>query len=107
MTDNTTKNAILREKAHTEKSYYIAIKGGKCECCGYKFKSLASAEFHHKDNSTKTGNLSQMFGRYSKERVEEEVNKCVILCSNCHKELHDILGEQVTEEQTMDFILNW
>lgn len=107
MTDKTVKNAILREKAHMEKAYYVSLKGGKCECCGYTFRTLASAEFHHMDSTTKVNNLSQMFGRYSKDKVATEVAKCIMLCSNCHNELHDVLGEQVTTEQTLEFIANW
>lgn len=62
----------------------VAYKGGKCELCGYD-KYVGALEFHHKDPQQKdpTG-----LRAYKLERLFAEVDKCMLLCSNCHREEH-------------------
>lgn len=55
-----------------------------CQSCGYS-KSLAALHFHHKDRSTKTGSVAAMSFR----DALAETKKCVLLCANCHAELHE------------------
>lgn len=63
----------------------IDHKGGKCEVCGYD-KCVAALEFHHTNPLEKDFTVS---GRsWSFERMKKEVEKCKLLCSNCHKEIH-------------------
>lgn len=64
----------------------LEILGGKCEECGYDRCSDA-LDFHHRDPRTKSFNIS---GRLSKgwSKIEAEVKKCKLLCSNCHREEH-------------------
>src|SRR6185437_103764 len=62
----------------------VALKGGKCQMCGYN-RCLAALEFHHLDPSQKQFNIS-LFSR-SWKRVMEEIHKCVLVCANCHREL--------------------
>lgn len=60
--------------------------GSKCSICGYN-KNYSVLEFHHLDPLLKEfsiGNLKN--GNYDK--ALNEAKKCVLLCSNCHKELH-------------------
>ena len=66
-----------REKA-------IEYKGGKCEHCGYD-KYRGALEFHHRDPTQKdpTG-----LRAYKLSRLFAEVDKCVLLCANCHREEH-------------------
>ena len=59
--------------------------GGKCSVCGYA-RCLAALDFHHIDPSVKKHEVS--YSRYSVERMATEAAKCVLLCSNCHRELH-------------------
>ena len=63
-------------------------RGGKCVRCGYN-KCLKALEFHHLDSSQKDFTISNDHFKLS-EAVEES-KKCILLCSNCHKELHDNL----------------
>lgn len=44
-------------------------------------------DFHHRDESTKEFNLSEHKGRSASE-VEKEIQKCVMLCANCHRKEH-------------------
>lgn len=60
--------------------------GEKCSRCGYD-KCEASLLFHHKNPKTKKFSLGsgKVLGW---ERFKEELKKCIILCWNCHMELH-------------------
>ena len=60
-------------------------RGGKCVRCGYD-TYLGALEFHHLDPSKKDFTLGNADFRL-KEAVEE-INKCILICSNCHRELH-------------------
>lgn len=65
----------------------IQIMGGKCEKCGCN--AYECLEFHHKTNKTdKLDNLSRMIGNERWSKIELEIKKCVLLCANCHMELH-------------------
>ena len=64
--------------------------GGKCEICGYD-KCLTALEAHHVDPSIKDFNISDVT---SVERIEVELEKCVLLCANHHREVHDGLHPQ-------------
>jgi len=65
----------------------VESKGGKCERCGYS-RCIEALEFHHVDSSAKDFNVSQRGHTRSWKRVVEEIEKCVMLCANCHRELH-------------------
>lgn len=58
---------------------------GKCHRCGYN-KCVAALEFHHIDPSKKDTIVSS--DSITIEKAIEESKKCVLLCSNCHKEFH-------------------
>lgn len=45
-------------------------------------------DFHHRDPKDKEGSLSEAIARWSLERLQKEVAKCDLLCSNCHRKLH-------------------
>lgn len=59
----------------------------KCVRCGYN-KCEAALEFHHIDPKTKDRVVSLM-KNYSFERLKTEIKKCILLCANCHRELHE------------------
>jgi hypothetical protein len=63
----------------------VAYLGSKCVICGY-CKSLAAFNVHHPDSLTKDFTIST---RTSWKVVERELRKCVLLCSNCHREVHE------------------
>lgn len=65
------------------KQRLLDVFGGECYVCGYNRSPLA-LEFHHKDKSTKEFNISEQRGGFTKHL--KEAIKCVLLCSNCHRE---------------------
>lgn len=68
------------------KKILVEYKGSACSICGYN-RCLAALEFHHHDPSKKK--LLVNTGRsISLKTAMREVDKCDLLCSNCHRELH-------------------
>jgi len=63
----------------------IEYKGGECERCGYN-KCIDALEFHHIDPNEKDFAISGK--SWSFEKLKNEVDKCILVCSNCHKEIH-------------------
>ena len=66
----------------------IEYGGGKCAICGYK-KSIWALVFHHRDPSQKDFGLSVRGITRSWEKTRAELDKCILLCANCHSEVHD------------------
>jgi hypothetical protein len=62
-----------------------AEAGGCCCRCGYN-KCTAALEFHHLDPSQKESKIIGSTASLAKQR--EEAAKCILLCSNCHREEH-------------------
>jgi hypothetical protein len=69
------------------KQLAVDYKGGKCTTCGYN-KCIASLDFHHLDPNEKDFGISAKGLTRSFEKVKVELDKCILLCSNCHRELH-------------------
>jgi len=65
----------------------IEYKGGKCISCGYN-KCNEALDFHHIDESKKEFGLSEKGMTRSWERTMKELDKCILVCANCHRELH-------------------
>lgn len=72
-----------RLKRQRIKKILIAEHGGKCRLCGYSRYSGALA-FHHRDPSKKDFHVSQT----GIHKARQEAKKCILLCKNCHDEVH-------------------
>jgi len=66
--------------------------GGKCTRCGYD-KCIGALCFHHKDPTKKEFGLSANGKTSSYAKALKEAKKCVLLCHNCHVEVHHELRE--------------
>ena len=65
----------------------IAYKGGRCEACSYD-RCPDAFEFHHLDPAQKDFAISAKGYTRSWTRVKMELDKCRLLCANCHREAH-------------------
>ena len=63
-------------------------KGGKCMICGYD-KCQRALSFHHLDPKKKSFGISEKGLTRSWDKIKEELDKCILICSNCHMEVHD------------------
>ena len=78
-----TKRVV--ELSHRNKQKAVDYKGGCCIECGYK-KCLSALEFHH-HGTLKDHNFTNCL-LWKWERLKKEIDKCILLCSNCHREVH-------------------
>lgn len=73
----------------TRKLSLMDERGGGCEICGYN-KNVGAIEFHHKDQNEKDGGLDmRKLSNSTMEWIRIEFEKCLVLCSNCHREHHN------------------
>ena len=87
MNNNNYQNQKIR--GLKRKCEYILSHGGKCEICGYN-KNIAAIEFHHLNPLEKEFQIdARKFANCELNKLEKELNKCIIVCSNCHRELHN------------------
>ena len=72
------------------KKRLVDYKGGKCCICGY-CKSINALQFHHLDSEDKEFTISHnlVLNNFNIEDYYKEVDKCILVCANCHAELHD------------------
>ena len=83
-------------------------KGGKCVKCNESREHLL--DFHHLDPSKKDDNIPTIiryygFGEKGKTLVEAEAKKCVLLCSNCHRDFHyEERTNNITIEEYAPFV---
>ena len=78
--------ASVDKRRKKNKELLVESKGGKCERCGYD-KCIAALEFHHLDPSTKEFSLTG--NTYGLARQMKEAEKCILVCANCHREIHN------------------
>ena len=80
------KRCAQRISRYRRKLKCVEYKGGECERCGYD-KYISALEFHHKNSNEKDFSVSRnMCNDF--EDVKKELDKCELLCSNCHREEH-------------------
>ncbi len=72
----------------------IQYKGGKCQICGYN-QYPGALDFHHVVHNIHSPNFSIGNKGYTRswKRVKTELDKCILVCSNCHREIHGGLIE--------------
>ena len=88
--DNKTRKHQKTILRRSMKVQAIKLLGGKCSICGYN-KCLDALEFHHEDPSVKEFKLGSG-NTMSWKIYKSEALKCILVCSNCHKEIHSNLG---------------
>lgn len=93
--ERTRATDRARRALHKQKA--IEKLGGKCCVCGYN-RCIAALDFHHKDPLLKDSTIKDML-HYGWKRVEKELEKCILVCANCHRELH---WRETHEQRTND-----
>jgi predicted HNH restriction endonuclease len=85
-----------REAKRQRKLEAIQHLGGKCHKCEGVFHP-AVYEFHHTDPTTKTKDPSKML-LLKWETITKELDKCQLLCANCHRLVHHTWDENATQQ---------
>jgi predicted DNA-binding protein YlxM (UPF0122 family) len=89
------RKAVIAVSKRRRKIKQMAVeyKGGKCVKCGYN-KYIGALEFHHLDPTVKDFTISNSGHCRSWEKVKDELDKCILVCSNCHAEIHAEMIEE-------------
>lgn len=76
----------IKTRKHKMKQRAVEYKGGTCCKCGYK-KCIGALQFHHVSEETKEFSIARAYNR-SWESIKKELDKCLLVCANCHAEEH-------------------
>ena len=86
-----SKNCNLKDKVTNRrrelKRLAVEYLGGECEMCGYK-RCLSALEFHHFEAAHKDFGIAKRGYTRSWDSVRQEIDKCNLVCANCHREIH-------------------
>lgn len=92
---NLCSTCIVSISRQQQKQRAIEYKGGSCQRCGYN-KCNEALTFHHRNPDEKDFEISGQYIRW--ERVRLELDKCDMLCQNCHAEVHTALRSQLPRQ---------
>lgn len=85
-TRQTCNSCTVMRRRRKVKRMSVEYKGGKCTICGYN-KIIDALEFHHIDPSIKSFSISYKGYTRSWKSVKEELDKTILVCANCHREI--------------------
>lgn len=84
----------------------VYVLGGKCQICGYD-KAITALEYHHVNPEEKEMSFGNNANR-SWADTRKELKKCILLCANCHREVHagliplETLQPSFSEERALE-----
>ena len=85
------KKAVDKRRKQIRKMS-IEYKGSRCAICRYN-KCVQALEFHHRNPSKKDFGISAKGYTRSWQKVKNELDKCILLCANCHREVHESITQ--------------
>ncbi len=94
----TLIKAVVKRRKKV-KDLAVEYKGGSCQLCHYS-KCVDALEFHHIDPSSKKFGIGAKGYTRSWESVRNELDKCILLCANCHREVASGITQLSVERQT-------
>lgn len=92
---NNSNYRHVKKRRSVLKEELVKYKGGKCEICGYN-KCIEALEFHHLNREEKDFTISSYL-RLSIDKLKKEDDKCILVCANCHREIHHKENEEKRE----------
>lgn len=100
------KTCRTKIRRYQIKKFLVNYKGGKCEICGY-IENIGALDFHHIDVNNKEFMISKIWKTtLSKTDILKEINKCMLLCSNCHKSEHNDYNNKIVIKEVDDYLKN-
>jgi hypothetical protein len=79
-----------RKAKSRNKKIINELKEKGCCRCGWN-EHPCGLDYHHKDSSLKKLSIARLVNfSYGKETLIKEVEKCILLCSNCHRVFHKV-----------------
>jgi len=101
-------NFRISEYRRKVKKQAVEYKGGACQKCGYD-QCVGALTFHHLDPNEKEFGISAGGLTRSLEKLKTELDKCILLCHNCHAEIHfeedeksaEVKRQEIEEEKRL------
>ena len=84
---NCSSKFSVQKRRKVLKYKAFEYKGGKCEKCGI-ISIPEIYDFHHIDPLQKDFSISAVGNTYSWDKIKKEIDKCILLCANCHRQIH-------------------
>jgi transposase len=82
------RSAAVARRRRKVKAILVEEAGGRCCICGYQ-RIMRALHFHHVEPSRKRHEINAKGVAIALDRLRDETQKCVLLCSNCHAEVED------------------
>lgn len=98
---NKCNTEAVSKRRRLLKQIGITYLGGKCKDCNLVSEYQEVYDFHHLDPSNKDFNISSKGHTISEIRLKKELDKCVLLCSNCHRIRHALEYQAGTATDTI------
>ena len=76
----------MNSRRPVRKKLAVEYLGSRCIICGYD-KCLDAFDFHHVDPTNKTDSVTKFY-LHTEKKLKAELDKCVLLCCRCHREVH-------------------
>lgn len=84
---NTYKSRNQERRKVRKKWFRGLIEGMECTYCSEP--EIVCLSFHHLNPEEKEGGVREMVNDHrSKEKILAEMNKCIVVCENCHRKIH-------------------
>ncbi len=95
---------VVQKRRKRIRETAIDYKGGRCQRYGYN-RCIEALEFHHLESSDKDFGISEKGYTRSWEKIKEELDKCILFCANCHREVHSglQLPREIVDEKSGEF----
>lgn len=92
----------VRDYRRNRKKEAVEYKGSKCRLCPYN-RCMGAFHFHHLNPKEKDFSINRA-GAWAWARIVKELDKCILVCANCHAEIHDGMVD-LTQHLTAEEIL--
>ena len=87
---------IRMQERDQRKRRAVEYLGGKCADCGYQTEFLTVYDFHHKEERSDKKEISYLItANVGWEKLRRELDKCILLCANCHRIRHELEHKNV------------
>lgn len=97
-------NSVVKDRYYKNKDTLNKIKDGQSCCkCGYN-RCLEAMDYHHIDPDEKKDRISRLSTHSNINNAVREIDKCVLLCANCHREFHYL--ERIQGLTIQEFLQN-
>lgn len=98
--DRKKRSDIENQKNRAKKAYMVSKFPGGCHDCGNRYPDCVY-DFHHLDPNEKDFKLSDV-RTLDKNKIDKELAKCIMLCSNCHRMRHWLPRKEIEHGTATD-----